>query len=146
MLVFAIAAYRLEHGELPKTLADLNKEYFDHMPLDPYSGYQFRYFPRGIPADGTKEVANQLVPAIGQYYGGPDISSSQPGVWCINALLTVSTEEVEDFSTTEKVIPAKIVRTWQYNYLLDNGHEMQIPTRRVWQYGSWFPIPAAGTK
>ncbi len=49
MLVMAIQAYRLEHGKLPESLADLKGEYFKELPVDPYSDLEFRYFPDGLP-------------------------------------------------------------------------------------------------
>jgi hypothetical protein len=48
MLRLAIESYRLKHGALPRSLAELVGPYFREMPLDPYSGLEFRYFPAGL--------------------------------------------------------------------------------------------------
>jgi len=45
----ALAAWQIEHDSLPKELAELTGEYLSEVPLDPYSGEPFRYFPNGFP-------------------------------------------------------------------------------------------------
>ena len=64
-LILALEAWRLDHGELPKSLEDIggnpytfrgrprtttgeNGEYLDRPPVDPYSGNPFRYEPKGL--------------------------------------------------------------------------------------------------
>ncbi|MBN1588944.1 MAG: hypothetical protein JW888_05470, partial [Pirellulales bacterium] len=48
-LQLALAAWRLEHGEVPATLDQLVGAYLDAVPIDPYTGRPFRYFPKGHP-------------------------------------------------------------------------------------------------
>jgi hypothetical protein len=47
-LVLALEAWKLEHGSLPKRLEELVGHGLDRLPLDPYSGEPFRYFPAGL--------------------------------------------------------------------------------------------------
>ena len=49
IIVLALEAYRLTHGELPKSLKKLTNEQLKRLPVDPYSAEQYRYFPNGIP-------------------------------------------------------------------------------------------------
>jgi hypothetical protein len=47
-ICLALSAWRIEHGELPDSLQELVGEYFDVLPVDPYSGKDFVYFPIGV--------------------------------------------------------------------------------------------------
>jgi hypothetical protein len=48
-VILALEAWKLEHGTLPKALADLtDKKYLEQLPVDPYTGRAFRYEPHGI--------------------------------------------------------------------------------------------------
>lgn len=48
-LILAIEAWKLEHGRLPKSLEDLKGKYPDQLPIDPYTGGEFDYEPKGRP-------------------------------------------------------------------------------------------------
>ncbi|MBN2473711.1 MAG: hypothetical protein JXB62_03835 [Pirellulales bacterium] len=48
-LLLAIEAHQHEHDRLPERLDDLVGPDLDAVPIDPYSGYPFRYFPQGLP-------------------------------------------------------------------------------------------------
>ena len=47
-LIMALIAWQLEHDSLPRSLQELRGEYLKSVPLDPYSGEPFVYFPNGI--------------------------------------------------------------------------------------------------
>jgi hypothetical protein len=47
-ILFALQAYKLEHGEYPKTLDELAGTYFDQVPIDLYSGEPYLYYPEGL--------------------------------------------------------------------------------------------------
>jgi len=47
-LVLALQAYRLEHGSLPHSLDVLVGDYFEQLPVDPYTGESFGYYPNGL--------------------------------------------------------------------------------------------------
>jgi len=63
-LVWAVADYRREHHKLPEKLGDLVPTYFAWLPIDPWTGRDFLYEPRGVPAsfytnDGDRLEANE---------------------------------------------------------------------------------------
>jgi hypothetical protein len=43
MVDAALRAYRYDHGQLPQRLEELTLDYFDAMPLDPFSGQPFEF-------------------------------------------------------------------------------------------------------
>jgi hypothetical protein len=49
LLQLALAGWEIEHGELPKRLEDLAGTFFEQVPLDPFTGRPFQYFPEGQP-------------------------------------------------------------------------------------------------
>ncbi len=53
IIILALQAYRLEHGQLPISLDALTGDYFEHIPLDPYSCMPYLYFPNGRPLPKT---------------------------------------------------------------------------------------------
>jgi hypothetical protein len=82
MLRLAIESYRNTHGKLPLSLDELVGPYFHEMPLDPYSGLEFRYFPTGLErlaqgkpciwSTGPSLWAKQVPPSVdGPAVGGP---------------------------------------------------------------------------
>jgi beta-lactamase regulating signal transducer with metallopeptidase domain len=63
-LATALAAYRVGHGEYPRSLDDLTPRYFERLPIDPFSGGKFRYETTGeefrlwsVGPDGTDDHA-----------------------------------------------------------------------------------------
>jgi hypothetical protein len=44
----ALAMYRLDEKKYPPRLADLVPKYLTQLPMDPYSGQPFQYFPEGL--------------------------------------------------------------------------------------------------
>ena len=50
LITLGLAGWRLEHGELPQRLDALIGTFLDTLPLDPWSGRQFQYFPEGLVA------------------------------------------------------------------------------------------------
>lgn len=50
LILLALQAYKSERGNYPKTLDDLAGTYFDRVPVDPYSGQPYQYFPEGLKA------------------------------------------------------------------------------------------------
>ncbi|HTU25034.1 MAG TPA: hypothetical protein VMF30_06535 [Pirellulales bacterium] len=49
LIVLALEAFRLEHGQLPETLDELVGDGLDAVPLDPLFAQPFLYFPKGFP-------------------------------------------------------------------------------------------------
>ena len=48
LIVLALEGWRLEHGTLPKTLAELSPSWFAQVPVDPLTGKPFQYYPEGV--------------------------------------------------------------------------------------------------
>jgi hypothetical protein len=48
LIILATGGYWLDHAELPKSLSQLEGDFFEKVPNDPYSGQPFVYFPKGI--------------------------------------------------------------------------------------------------
>jgi hypothetical protein len=59
-LAWAAADYRRAHNKLPAALSELVPTYFASLPVDPWTGRDFLYEPKGVPArlrsSGTGEV------------------------------------------------------------------------------------------
>ncbi len=51
VIMLELAAFRLEHGALPGSLADLVGADFPAAPLDPFTHESFEYFPQGFPIE-----------------------------------------------------------------------------------------------
>jgi hypothetical protein len=137
MIVLALESFQLDHGELPKSLAELKGRYLAAVPLDPYSGLEFQYFPSGLPApkesvDDANFVSqwrNGLVRP-----GGP-IDSGVPGVWSTGPELAAETD-----TPTRPVGTVESVTIIGYSYRLRPG-ERTLPSYAAWGYGYWFQIP-----
>jgi hypothetical protein len=140
MLVLAIQAYRLEHGNLPKSLEEVMDADFDRWPLDPFSGLEFRYFPRGLPVD---ELSQAVVAATDT---AADISPQEPressrwgglpGVWCTRPSIIAekSEERIERPDGTLTYLPVWYYQNAVYGYYNTGGD--------IWSQGLFFPIPA----
>ncbi len=48
LIVLALQGWRLEHGTLPRTLDELSPAWFAHIPVDPWTGTPFEYYPDGL--------------------------------------------------------------------------------------------------
>jgi hypothetical protein len=134
MLVLAIEAYRLDHGELPKSLDDLRGAYLDHLPIDPFSGLQFRYFPEGVPMD---DPSQELVQDWGSVVNGvrQQVELGKPCVWCTGPELSVQTYNPRYDSGTEGG-PSQVL----YYYLRGDYPQNYLPKRAIWSRGFWFPF------
>lgn len=52
-VVLAAQLWRMEFGELPRSLDELVGETLESLPVDPLTGEPFRYFPDGVPESST---------------------------------------------------------------------------------------------
>jgi hypothetical protein len=134
LVVLALAAYRLEHGQLPATLSDLVSQYLPKLPLDPYSGREFYYFPEGVPKPASEADAADLVEALARW---PEMAARKPGIWSPGRVL--------------QAIPWRGTGGWQSPEVqaIDNSQVIYYGTReqdRLSLYqalsrGQWFAIP-----
>jgi hypothetical protein len=144
MLLLAIEAHRLEHGELPQSLAELVGPYFDALPLDPYSGQEFRYFSAGLPfPESTLEAAelseDRYWPPMSQRMS--DVVAGKPCIWCTSSRLKANTwtvGELPDESRENAEPPKQVV----YYTSRENPYSSApLPPNIAWREGYWFPIP-----
>ena len=81
-LILAIEAWRLDHGSLPISLDQLTGKYIERLPVDPYDGRQFGYYPKGLSyrvewnfIDGAEEYNRVMEP------GQPFVGGPVGGLW-----------------------------------------------------------------
>ena len=121
MMVLALEAYWLEHGKLPDKLDQLKPAYFDKLPLDPYAGRPFYYFPNGISADKLSNVARDDRSYVAQVFPG------MPGIWSLGPDLDM---EIRTDGGVDVLTPE-----------FRNIEDFRWNSATVWQRGLWFPIP-----
>ena len=122
-LQLALAAWKLEHGELPESLDALVGPYLDALPIDPYAGEPFRYFPKGLPAPITRDT------------GTPErreteivVEAGRPFVWSVGPAVVVDRRRKDPRD--------------RYVYDSDRRHRLRAHTEQeVWQWGRVFPVP-----
>ena len=134
MLVLAIESYRLKHGALPKSLGELVGPYFREMPLDPYSGLEFRYFPAGLPQSAVSPLAD------GSIFIEP-ITPVVPCVWSTGSDLWVETVSEESAGESHAAKSSTTHDGEKLVYHFRSGRDRQLSRTTVWQRGLWFPIP-----
>jgi ABC-2 family transporter protein len=173
MIVLALQAYRLEHGKLPDSLDQLadispnsgnaanlplpihaqpaNGAFFQFVPLDPYSGEPFRYFPRGLPElpkqpdvlsadpDWASGIDNTLS-NIAEAWKQKSIVAGVPGIWSTGPDLIGKwvDEQMYDPETMESVKSTPHLYYWSR---WPGGEQSSLPNYAAWPKGIWFPIP-----
>jgi hypothetical protein len=133
MLRLAIQSYRLKHGALPQSLAELVGPYFHEMPLDPYSGLEFRYFPAGLPPNAVAPVDESGIHPVVQ-----DV----PCVWSTGPNLSVELRYPEpDARVPHRPSSAAPVLEYYYETRGPWKYTREYDNVSVWARGFWFPIP-----
>ncbi len=137
LLLLALEAHRIEHGALPKSLDELVGPYLDALPLDPYSGLEFDYFPAGLPQPATPLEAAELT----EKQLWPPMSVVAPGkpcIWCSGPRLLAGMWQPYGASeeTAEKPKPVLYYGSRDYR-----DHADVLLPYRAWRRGNWFPIP-----
>lgn len=177
MIVLALQGYRLEHGELPETLQALARRrppskdpfsygeygsrssrpeqaFFEFIPLDPFSGDEFRYFPQGIPdLPKQPEVLSPNASFIGNgtdnsladtiiEWKDKSIVAGVPGIWSTGPDLIG--REVEEHTFNPQTMALERSTPQLYYWLRWPGYEQRnLPIYQAWGKGIWFPVPAA---
>jgi hypothetical protein len=127
-LILAMEAWRLEHGSLPKKQEELVGAYLTQLPLDPFSGQPFWYFPDGynVVCGGQTNIAK-----------GQNLSPSAPFVW------SYGEEVYRSFS-------GKLPSQEDFNGNLQRfgrDRSQRIETKaELLEHGWVFPIPAPVAK
>lgn len=141
-ITLALIGYRLEHGHLPEKLSDLVPEFFDVVPLDPYSGIEFVYYPQGIPHPETPlQEAYWQSAQTSSWWGNEHLQLDVPGLWSMGPYLKLHfyradlTPAASD--SPPKDGPPVPYYTEKYGPLSDH----QTETFEALNRGFWFPIP-----
>ena len=69
--MLALQRWRLQNGELPKSLDELVGEMLDALPVDPFTGEPFRYFPDGVAGSSSRSY----------FAHGTEIAPGTPLIW-----------------------------------------------------------------
>lgn len=130
-LQLLLVAWKLEHGELPDTLNQLVGPYLDRIPVDPYCGEPFEYFPEGLPIPIHLYRVDWL-----RSRGDHDRQEIPPGtpfVWSTG--LNVRFLNLPDKSVQERY--DLVFHNNDYDWW---GHNPRSE-HEVWLWGEVFPIP-----
>ena len=121
-LVLALAAWKLEHGELPDKLDDLVGLYLTKLPPDPHTGEPFLYFRQGIPIaiTSTNTADDGPIELVG---------AGQPFIWSTGWHLSVNR------SNSDRVLDKYSISEW--------GNISRRPQSEyeIWRRGKYFTIP-----
>ncbi len=147
IIVLAIEAYRLDHGALPKSLSELAPDYVDKVPLDPYSGLEFKYYADGIPAPPDVADKQAFDRPAGYTTDNPGFGFrfNRPVIWSTGPCLTPQTEvSIETDKHGDAVKPGPLVVVGYQLRGYDNRPLAILPNYTAWSFGAWFPIPELG--
>jgi hypothetical protein len=150
IIVLAIEAYRLDHGQLPKSLDQLAGDYLDAVPKDPYSGEAFVYFPTGVTVSHQeietysyemKSYAESKSRLESRFDAerSPPVNPDVPGIWSTGPDISISHRLRTQFdgATLNKGEQQSVLE-----YELRNGMSRSDRYLPIWMYGDWFGIPA----
>lgn len=138
LIVWALEAYRLEHGQLQATLSDLVGPYLPKLPLDPYSGREFLYFPDGVPPAATEADAADLTEALRTW---PEMAPGKPGIWSPGQdLKAVKWRAADGWQTTDLQGTEDPEATY-YVSRDDGAGYSRLPFYQALRKGRWFAIP-----
>ena len=91
-LVWAVADYRREHHKLPDKLSELVPTYFAWLPIDPWTGRDFLYEPKGVPvrlftSNGDHLEANEpFIASAGAADCRFIVNHPGPGTWPVQII------------------------------------------------------------
>lgn len=119
----ALAAWQLDHASLPKTLDEMKREYLAEIPVDPYSGDSFVYFPKGVDLPITRfENATGETKIL--------LEADRPFFWSPGPWLRVD--------------PNKQSPTERYLFPDGTGTRQAMSPQEVWGAGFIYAIPKPG--
>jgi hypothetical protein len=137
LILLALVGYRLEHDKLPATLSELVDVYLPELPLDPYSGRDFLYFPDGLPRAATEIDAADLAEAQKR---SRDMILGQPGIWSTGPNLVTQTLRSDGLQLTDELVP---VPAPDVTYYVERGDYQyhRLPLYRALGTGRLFRLP-----
>ena len=125
ILRLAIIAWRKDHqGQLPSSLLDLKEEYLAEVPIDPFTGTDFVYFPKGIRLSGpTNPYAERF-----RFHRSPEQREAN----CTNPCLYVQAyylpmEMMAEMTNQYHLENGTIVSEGTFYELLTEGGEKDVP-------------------
>jgi hypothetical protein len=124
-LQLALKAWQLEHGEVPGELQALVGQDLEAVPIDPYTGEPFQYFPQGVPVPLARRSG---------YYSElePVLVADQPFVWSAGPKVVLARTDRDDPSERYEVQP----------WMGGNRPPHRTHTEyEVWAWGLIFPVP-----
>ena len=135
-VILALEAWKLQHGSLPKSLAELVGPFLDELPLDPYSWEPFRYFPEGLKIPLRRRSGEWSWPTSGSR---DDISANEPFIWSTGPGVRVNRSAM----TKEKIIYEYDIEVplWRYGGVWNPTFCQPSSEYDVWQSGWPFAIP-----
>ncbi len=137
LLLLALEAYRLEHGKLPAKLADLVGAYLPAMPLDPYSGKDFLYFPEGVPKPVTDVESIDLAEARKIWFS---MAPGTPGIWSTGPHLYAEFLPSDGLQLT---VGDDVVPTPDIIYYVERDSNNRLSLYQALARGRWFAVPDA---
>ena len=139
-IILALEEYRLDKGALPNSLSDLAGHYLETVPVDPYSGKPFVYFPWGIAKPSNDLERFQLMQGRGHNhpYLRPIVEVEVPCIWSTGPDLIAA--EARYTPRTQSDLPDREVVATYYE---DRGSFVReaLPAYTAWARGEWFRIP-----
>ncbi len=127
-LQLALAAWRAEHGQLPKTLDELVGKELDSLPVDPFTGRPFLYRPEGIPWLAVKSYSLNDPPPKEEA-----VTAGTPLLWSTGPNLIYFYRGGQGEAAFEN-----------YQYKPPHGNAIVLHSEQeVWTHGWCFPIPDA---
>ncbi len=120
LIQMALSAWQIEHESLPQSLEKLQGSYLRIVPLDPFSGGHFVYFPKGF-----EKSVSDFVPSTDLATANM-LESGKPFFWSTGA--EVSVVKPGETSPTSK-------------YKLQPGNRYPGSAQQVWAAGRIFQIP-----
>ena len=132
LLVLALEAYRLEHGELPATyLRELQPSYLNPLPNDPYSGREFLYFPRGVPRGTSDMDTVDLLKGAHRWPG-----DGRPIIWSTGPNLSSIQWYGQAWTSDEQTVD------WSRIFYYADNSGRRLSFYQALGRGLWYPIPA----
>ncbi len=128
-LLLALQAWKCERGELPESLDVLVGPHLDRMPVDPFAGEPFRYFPQGVPIP----LDWGRWPYSAAYDGPKTLPAEKPFIWSAGWRIA-----------TYRSAPDNVV---EYSIYYDQSSDFRGTRLKleIWRQGWLFPLPSAGT-
>ena len=123
-IVLALQAWKLEHGAYPKILNELVGPYLKSLPIDPYSGESYGYFPNGV--DINMRDSEENFKLISPDKGRPMVWSTSPNIKIKKSSDNQTNYKIYDYYSEPDQPPHWRNLRSQYD-LSSHGHFFLVP-------------------